>query len=218
MPSGLSFAHKTPFLSTTIHPEDGGRVPLSREQRMRLCSRRPVDDVGLGTSSALRFPQGSGYKIRVGEYPKIPPRLGLIFSHNPVFFITFCTHQRRKMLASDVMHKAFITFATKAYSDHNIAVGRYVIMPDHVHLFVRGPDDFQLGPWVGMLKQALAKRIASTTMSAAWQRGFFDHVLRSDESYAQKWNYVRENPVRAGLVDNADDWPFSGELVVIDRA
>ena len=122
------------------------------------------------------------------------------------------------MLASDVMHKAFITFATKAYSDHNIAVGRYVIMPDHVHLFVRGPDDFQLGPWVGMLKQALAKRIASTTMSAAWQRGFFDHVLRSDESYAQKWNYVRENPVRAGLVDNADDWPFSGELVVIDRA
>jgi REP element-mobilizing transposase RayT len=55
-------------------------------------------------------------------------------------------------------------------------------------------------------------------MSAAWQRGFFDHVLRSDESYAQKWNYARENPVRAGLVDNADDWPFSGELVVIDRA
>jgi len=169
-------------------------------------------------ASTLRFPQGSGYKIRVGEYPKLPPRLGLIYSHNPVFFITFCTHQRRKMLASDAMHKAFITFATKAYSDHNIAVGRYVIMPDHVHLFVRGPDDFQIGPWVGMLKQALAKHIALTSTSPLWQRGFFDHLLRSDESYTQKWNYVRENPLRAGVVKSVAEWPYQGEIVYIDRA
>jgi putative transposase len=167
----------------------------------------------------LCFPQGSGYKLRVREYPKLPPRLQRIFPHHPVFFITFCTHHRRRLLASDAMHKAFITFATKAYSDHNIAVGRYVIMPDHVHFFVRGPDDFQLGPWVGMLKQDLAKQIEdSGTTSMIWQRGFFDHVLRSDESYVQKWNYVRENPVRSGLVTNADDWPYSGEIVLIDRA
>ena len=69
--------------------------------------------------------------------------------------------------------------------EHNIAVGRYVMMPDHVHLFVRGPDDFQLGPWVGMLKQALAKHIALAGTSPIWQRGFFDHLLRNDESYAQ---------------------------------
>jgi putative transposase len=92
-------------------------------------------------------------------------------------------------------------------------------MPDHVHLFVRGADDFQLGRWIGMLKQALGKKIKQTgTSSPIWQRGFFDHVLRSDESYAQKWNYVRENPVRAGLVTNIDDWLYSGEVVLIDRA
>ena len=51
-----------------------------------------------------------------------------------------------------------------------------------------------------------------------WQRRFFDHVLRSDESYAQKWNYVRENPVRAGLVTNAEDWPYAGEIITIERA
>jgi len=51
-----------------------------------------------------------------------------------------------------------------------------------------------------------------------WQPGFFDHVLRSDESYAEKWNYVRDNPVRAGLVKAADDWPYQGEIVVIERA
>ncbi len=44
-----------------------------------------------------------------------------------------------------------------------------------------------------------------------WQREFFDHVLRSVSSYDQKWGYVRENPVRAGLAARPEDWPHSGE-------
>jgi REP-associated tyrosine transposase len=169
-------------------------------------------------TSALRFPQGSGYKIRVREYPKLPPRLRSIFAHNPLFFVTFCTYERQRLLASDTVHTAFVSFATRAHLEQNVAVGRYVIMPDHVHFFVRRPDELELGRWVGMLKQALAKHIASSGTSPIWQRGFFDHLLRSDESYGDKWNYVRENPVRAGLVTRADDWPYSGEIVVIDRA
>ena len=148
--------------------------------------------------SALRFPQGSSYKIRVSEYPKLPPRLRWIFSGNPVFFVTFCTYERRKLLASNAVHVAFVAFASQANSRHNIAVGGYVIMPDHVHFFIRRPDDLQLGRWVGMLKQTLAKQIATSGTSPIWQRGFFDHVLCNDESYTQKWTYVRENPVRAG--------------------
>ena len=38
--------------------------------------------------------------------------------------------------------------------------------------------------------------------------GFFDRVLRNDQNYNQKWEYVRENPVRAGLALRADDWPY----------
>ena len=45
-----------------------------------------------------------------------------------------------------------------------------------------------------------------------WQEEFFDHVLRSSESYSQKWEYVKENPARAGLVKKSDDWPFHGEI------
>ena len=186
---------------------------------MRLCSRRPAGDVACGQdTSALRFPQGSGYKIRVREYPKLPPRLRWIFTHNPLFFVTFCTYERRKLLASDAVHAAFVAFALQANSRHNIAVGRYVIMPDHVHFFVRRPDDLQLGHWVGMLKQTLAKQIAPAGTLPIWQRGFFDHVLRNDESYGDKWNYVRENPVRAGFVNDPDEWRYSEEIVVIDRA
>ena len=45
-----------------------------------------------------------------------------------------------------------------------------------------------------------------------WQEEFFDHVLRSSESYAEKWTYVRENPVRADLVKKSNEWPWQGEI------
>ena len=48
-----------------------------------------------------------------------------------------------------------------------------------------------------------------------WQPEFFDHLLRSEESYTKKWNYVRDNPVREKLVERADDWPFSGCVEVL---
>ncbi len=45
-----------------------------------------------------------------------------------------------------------------------------------------------------------------------WQEEFFDHVLRSSESYSQKWDYVKENPVRSGLVSESDEWRWQGEI------
>jgi hypothetical protein len=58
---------------------------------------------------------------------------------------------------------------------------------------------------------------AETAHTTLWQPGFFDHLLRNTESYGQKWEYVRENPVRAGLVARAEDWPYHGEIVVLNR-
>jgi hypothetical protein len=43
-------------------------------------------------------------------------------------------------------------------------------------------------------------------------KGFFDHILRSHESYSAKWDYVRQNPVRARLVKEWSEWPFVGEM------
>jgi hypothetical protein len=72
-----------------------------------------------------------------------------------------------------------------------------------------------MGEWVEASNLSRARSDQETTALAA---GIFDHVLRNDESYSQKWEYVRENPVRAELVGRADEWPSQGELVVIDRA
>src|SRR5438067_9233320 len=83
------------------------------------------------------------------DYPKLPARLTRIFGNNPLFFVTFCSRRRRKVLATNSVNAAFLEFASRAHAMHNVAVGRYVIVPDHLHLFVCGPDDFELGRWVG---------------------------------------------------------------------
>jgi putative transposase len=49
-----------------------------------------------------------------------------------------------------------------------------------------------------------------------WQRDFWDTQLRRNESYEEKWHYVIENPVRAGFVNNSEDWPYQGEINVLD--
>jgi putative transposase len=121
---------------------------------------------------------------------------------------------RRKFLANQSVHSVLIR-SGEVGAERGYGLGRYVIMPDHIHLFVRGTIDFKLGTWIGGLKRVVAAAV--TGGRGIWQRGFFDHVIRNGESYSEKWNYVRENPVRAGLVANADDWPFQGEIVEISH-
>jgi putative transposase len=146
-----------------------------------------------------------------------PPRLGEIFQKYdpPVYFVTFCIERRRKLLANEKVNTAVIKYGRLGIKN-GASLGRYVIMPDHIHLFVSGDYDFDLGMWVRGLKRVVAAAV-SGGRNNLWQRGFFDHVIRSSESYSEKWEYVHENPVRAGLVESADQWPFQGEIVLIDR-
>ena len=160
-----------------------------------------------------------------------PRRLDLIYINQPLYFITFTTRDRRAIPSLDDGQLALQRYARCGSDKFNVALGRYVIMPDHVHLFVRGSPTFTLSAWIGGLKRAMSVGLKSPRL---WQPGFFDHILkadsvaaelahdwqqlRSDDSYAEKWNYVRDNPVQAGLIKVADDWPYQGEIVVIDRA
>jgi putative transposase len=153
------------------------------------------------------------------KFGRRPPRLDEVFQRYdpPVYFVTFCAHRRRKVLATNRTHSAFVQFAQRA-AESSIAVGRYVVMPDHIHLFVCGNEEFVFSRWVAMLKQVLAKRNGwRKSRGQIWEEGFFDHILRNDESMSEKWDYVVQNPVRAGLVNCAEDWPYQGEIVSIDR-
>ena len=79
-------------------------------------------------------------------------------------------------------------------------------MPDHVHLLIA---TLEREAAVGNASAAL-ERFMRQDLKATWQwhPGSFDRLLRSDESAEQKWQYMRENPVRAGLVQEWSDWPY----------
>jgi REP element-mobilizing transposase RayT len=140
-------------------------------------------------------------------------RLEWVYSPTPIYFLSVCTHARAPSLACPEIHESLLTFCSRG-AERGAFVGRYVLMPDHFHLFVSfQPGRVGLSDWVKSLKNALSKTLRAMGKAAPhWQDGFFDHVLRSSESYEQKWLYVRNNPVRAGLVSRAEDWPYQGEI------
>jgi len=135
----------------------------------------------------------------------------------PVYFVTFCTHQRKPWLAQPNLHAAFIAFVQRGWNEHRIAVGRFVIMPDHIHLLVSGGPDFDLGGWVRLLKQCLGTAAGPSTGERLWQEGFFDRLIRRNEKLASIWEYLRQNPETAGLSEAPEDWPYQGEFMVLDR-
>ena len=140
-------------------------------------------------------------------------RLDTVFTEAPVYFITTCTEKRRYLLANDATHEIFRCFCILA-RDRGVLVGRYVLMPDHLHLFVCiPPGAVGLSMWMKSMKNTMSKHWRGNGIEAPhWQKGFFDHLIRSGESHAEKWKYVRENPVRAGLVEKAEDWPYAGAI------
>lgn len=140
-------------------------------------------------------------------------RLDWIFAAAPIYFVTACTHARAPWLACSEIHEQFVAFCSRG-TVLGAFVGRYVLMPDHFHLFVSfRPGALTLSEWMKSLKNSLSKVLrAMRRPSPHWQDGFFDHVLRSSESYEQKWLYVRENPVRAGLIPGSEEWPYEGEI------
>ncbi len=139
-------------------------------------------------------------------------RLERVFERNPVYFVTACTNRRRALLSNTDVHAAIEQFAESGPS-HGAWLGAYILMPDHWHGFVAFDDaQANLSTWMKSLKNAVSKTLRRMGEPPPhWQKGFFDHVLRSGESYSQKWDYVRENPVRAGLTAHSADWPFQGE-------
>jgi putative transposase len=145
-------------------------------------------------------------------------RLDRIWIENPIFFITACTDNRNKLLANSQVAEILIEEWKSAEERHNWFVGRYVIMPDHVHFFCApGEEEKDLSLFMKFWKEWTSKKIkkACNLQIDIWQPEFFDHLLRSEESYVQKWDYVLNNPLRAGLVKNVKDWPWQGEIEVL---
>ncbi len=146
-----------------------------------------------------------------------PERLRWTFTQWPIYYVTATTNKRRHLLDRPDVHQSFIQFARNG-PVRGVWVGRYVLMPDRFHLFVQfGPDSISLSMWQKSFKNTISKTLRIANFAPPhWQRGFFDHVIRSRESYDEKRRYLRENPVRAGLASSADEYPYGGEIFQLE--
>ena len=140
-------------------------------------------------------------------------RLDQVWTTNPRYFITVCSHNHRRILAGEQVVEILKREWEGSWERHGWAVGSFVVMPDHVHFFCTdGEQGKTLARFIGAWKEWTAKAVKRECGidGVVWQKGFFDHLLRSSESYSEKWRYVQNNPVRAGLAADVDDWPFQG--------
>jgi len=87
-------------------------------------------------------------------------------------------------------------------------------MPDHLHLLLLGEEKSDLIAFMRDFKQASAFRCNAllSWQGPFWQKSYYDHVLRSTDDLPPIHRYILENPVREGLVDNPEAYPFSGSL------
>jgi REP-associated tyrosine transposase len=166
--------------------------------------------------------------MRKEEHPTAKPARGAYRRNLPhlqvagkTYFVTFGTQGRRQLPAA-VRSKVL----DACVHDHGskYALHAAVVMPDHVHLLFTPLQDAD-GTTYGLAE--LMHGIKGSSSHAVnrhlkrrgtiWQSESFDRLLRSDESVAQKAEYICENPVRAGLVERVDEWPWIWRAWVEDR-
>jgi REP element-mobilizing transposase RayT len=142
-----------------------------------------------------------------------------VFQRYPIYFVTACTDRRQSVLANHDIHLRLKCFGREG-ENRGAWLGDYVLMPDHLHLFVAlDGEQISLSSWMKSLKNSLSVDLRKKGVpSPHWQKGFFDHVLRGRESYSEKWEYVRQNPIRAGLVKEANAWEFTGRVFPLEMS
>ena len=138
------------------------------------------------------------------------------YSSNGAYFITICVKDKKCILSSVIENDDSPQIKLKEFgmiADRNIEVMRdkyrdldivrYVIMPNHIHLLISinnetrtdgaprsSPPTNRLSAFVSAFKKYTGNEIGFNI----WQRSFHDHVIRDDDDFLVRWQYIEENP------------------------
>ena len=130
-----------------------------------------------------------------------------------VYFVTQCCHERRKYFADAARCEWLLSHLRQLSSAHAFAIPAYCVMPNHFHLLVDGllpTSDFL--KFMKSLKIKTSREFALESGTPLWQKKYFDHVLRSNESLdAVAW-YIWLNPIRGALAPAPGLYPFAGSF------
>ena len=130
------------------------------------------------------------------------PHLGV---PGATYFITF----RSKTELSPAAR--YVVFATiRACNQTSIDLDAAVVMPDHAHLIFRLIEPYRLSQVLQRIKGRSARQINQMLKSegSVWSDESFDHIIRHAEELEEKLEYIRQNPVKLGLIDHPDGYKW----------
>jgi putative transposase len=130
------------------------------------------------------------------------------------YFLTICAADRRKRFADAHLVALLVGVMGEQFRSAGFAVYAYCFMPDHSHILAVGlTEGCGLAKAVRAFKGIGTVRARRLGIRNLWQSSYYDRILRSSESFDAVAAYIFENPVRAGLVKDAHEWPFSGSFM-----
>jgi REP element-mobilizing transposase RayT len=125
---------------------------------------------------------------------------------------TLCVRDRRLLFVEPYIVRSFVDFL-KQVAEKRIFNVVFCFMPDHAHLISLGTnDESDLILGLEEFKQVTGHWLGANHPEFKWQKSFYDRVIRSTEELAATVRYVLDNPVRAGLVSNWFEYPYTGAV------
>ena len=125
------------------------------------------------------------------------------------YFITIDSWAGRQLFkgeVAEILADQLVQCRAKGY----FLVHEFCVMPNHLHVLLTPAESSTLEKAVQMIKGGASYRVGKQRkLPALWQDGYHDWRCRSEEDYKKYADYVRENPVKAGLVEKPEDWPYS---------
>jgi len=138
------------------------------------------------------------------------------------FFVTAVTWQRRPLFRAEPMAHLFLDTLARYRNQGRFLIHEFVLMPDHFHLLLTPAPEISLEKALQLLKGGFSFRVKHELESNAevWQEGFTEHRVKNAEDFERHAVYIRDNPVRARLAENAAAYPYGSAAgsVAIDPA
>jgi REP-associated tyrosine transposase len=157
----------------------------------------------------------------------MPWNLKRFYGEGDLHFITNTCYRKLPLLATAHARNVFAKILGEVRDAYGFLLIGYVVMPNHIHLLISEPAIGTPSTVMQVLKQRVSRRLRarrrrapSTQLQLAfgeldcgprqfWQRRFYDFNVWSQKKYSEKLDYMHFNPLKAGLVENPHDWPWS---------
>ena len=116
----------------------------------------------------------------------------------------------RALLQSERNATLFVDVLRSYAHEGKFKVHDFVVMPDHVHLLITLSDQLTIEQAMQLIKGGFSYRVKKEHgySGEVWQRGFWELRVEDQDSFARHREYIAQNPVRKGLVDTPDEFPF----------